>query len=148
LVAEAVRQALVGLGFDSSKVEMDGFAGFNIYTAVGTHGTPFNLVVGIGSCADRPDPASPIGQALRGFGDFSPSSAAYNRAFQVLTRSLKGKARVRALGRFDVALATNLAPVAVLWAWNDLTFFSDRVEPASLVFTPGYGVSLTALRLK
>ena len=42
----------------------------------------------------------------------------------------------------------NLAPVAVLSVGNDFTFFSDRVDPASLKYSPLFGWSLTALRLK
>jgi ABC-type oligopeptide transport system substrate-binding subunit len=147
-VAEAVRQALVGLGFAPSRIEMRGFAGFDIYLAVGTRGAPFDLVVGMAFCSDFPDPASLIGQALTGPGDFSANDAAYNRALRLLSRTLKGKARLRALGRFDLGLMNNLAPVAVLWASNDVSFFSDRVDPASLKFSPVYRWSLTALRFK
>lgn len=149
LQAEAVRQALVGLGFDPSRIEMKGFAGFDIYQAVGTRGTPFDLVVGTAFCVDlSSDPASFIDPALHGTGDFDPANAAYNRAFDVLSRKLKGKARVRALGRFDVQLMKNLAPLAVLSVTNNLTFFSDRVDPASLHYSPAFGWSITALRLK
>ena len=42
----------------------------------------------------------------------------------------------------------NFAPVAVLSVSNDLTFFSDRVDPESLRYSPDYGWSFTALRLK
>ena len=42
----------------------------------------------------------------------------------------------------------NLAPVAVLSVSEDMTFFSNRVDPASLAYLPGVGWSLTALRLK
>jgi hypothetical protein len=147
-VAEAVRQALVGLGFDSSKVEMHGYAGFNLYTAVGTRGAPFDLVVGIGFCPDYPDPASLIGQALKGMGDFSPADRAYDTAFGVLSRKLKGNARIRALGRFDVQVMKNLAPVAVVSVSNDFAFFSDRVVSSSLKYAPSFGWSFTALRLK
>ena len=66
LQAEAVRQALVGLGFDPSRIEMHGFAGFDIYQAVGTRGTPFDLVVGTAFCVDHSsDPASFIDAALQ-----------------------------------------------------------------------------------
>jgi hypothetical protein len=41
-----------------------------------------------------------------------------------------------------------LAPVAVLWVSNDLTSFSNRVDPASLRYSRVYGWSFTALRLK
>jgi ABC-type transport system substrate-binding protein len=152
--AEAVRQALIGLGFDSSKVEMLGYSGFDLYTAAGTPGAPFDLVVGIGFCPDSPpyypDPASLISLGLSGLGlgDFNPANKAYNRAFDVLSRKLKGNARTRALGRFDVQLMKNLAPVAVLSVTNQFTFFSDRVDPASLAYSPASGWSLTAIRLK
>lgn len=147
-VAEQVRQALVGLGFDPAKIDMRGYAGFDIYQAVGTPGSPLDLAVGMASCADSSDPAILIAQALNGWGDWSPADPGYSKALRVLSRTLKGKARIRALGRFDVQVMKNLAPVAVLWSSNDLSFFSDRVDPASLVRSPISGWSLTALRLK
>ena len=149
LQAEAVRQALVDLGFDPSKIEMHGFAGFDIYQAIDTPGTTLDLAVSTGFCIDHSsDPASFIGFALRMPGDFGPASKAYNRAFDVLSRKLKGKARIRALGRFDVQLMKNLAPMAVLAVSEDFTFFSDRVDPATLAYLPSVGWNLTALRLK
>ena len=152
LTAEAVRQALVGLGFDASRIEMRGFSGYDLYTAADTHGTPFDLVVGMGFSVPMPsaDPAAFVGEGLvgLGLGDFDPANAAYNKAFHILSRTLKGKARLRALGRFDVQVMKNFAPVAVLSVSNDLTFFSDRVDPASLRYSPDYGWSFTALRLK
>jgi len=150
ITAQAVRQALVDLGFDPARIEMRGYAGFDIYQAVGTHGTTIDLVAGIGYCATAlsADPASFIGPVLTGVGDFDPGNAAYSRALDLLSRKLKGKARLRALGRFDVQVMKNLAPVAVLSVGSDLTFFSDRVDPASLKYSPDYGWSLTALRLK
>jgi ABC-type oligopeptide transport system substrate-binding subunit len=150
---KAVRQALVGLGFDASKVEMRGYAGFDLYLAAGTRGTTLDLVVGVGLCPDTfgtPDAASLIGQVLigDGLGDFSPGSSLYNKAFRALTTKLKGKARVRALGRFDVQVMKNFAPVAVVAVTNDLTLFSDRVDPSSLKYSPASRWSFTALRLK
>ncbi|TML54505.1 MAG: ABC transporter substrate-binding protein [Actinobacteria bacterium] len=152
LTAEAVRQALVGLGFDASRIEMRGFSGYDLYTAADTHGTPFDLVVGMGFGVPMPsaDPASFVGEGLvgLGLGDFDPANASYNKAFHILSRTLNGKARLRALGRFDVQVMKNFAPVAVLSVSNDLTFFSDRVDPESLRYSPDYGWSFTALRLK
>ena len=58
LLAEAVRQALVDLGFDPSRIEMHGFAGFDFYEAIGIRGTPLDLAVGAGFCIDHSfDPA-------------------------------------------------------------------------------------------
>jgi peptide/nickel transport system substrate-binding protein len=152
LTAEAVRQALVALGFDPSRIELRGFSGYDLYTAADTHGTPFDLVVGMGFGVPMPsaDPAWFVGEGLigLGLGDFNPANAAYNKAFHILSRTLKGKARLRALGRFDVQVMKNFAPVAVLSVSNNLAFFSDRVDPASLRYSPDYGWSLTTLRLK
>jgi ABC-type transport system substrate-binding protein len=147
-VAERVRQALVGVGFESSRIEMRGYAGFDLIVAISGANPPIDLVVGVGSCSPSPDPASLIGATLNMPGPFGPGNAAYSKAFDILSRKLKGKARVRALGRFDVQVMKNLAPVAMLWTSNDLTFLSDRVDPASLRYSSGYGWSLTALRLK
>lgn len=147
-VAKQLQRALVGLGFEPSRIDMRGYAGFDLYVAIGGTNPPIDLVVGVGYCSESADPASLIGQTLNMPGPFGPANAAYSKAFAVLSRTLKGKARVRALGRFDVQLMKNLAPVAVVWASNDLTFFSDRVEPASLTYSPVYLWSFTALRLK
>jgi len=147
-VAEQVRRALVGLGFEPSQIDMRGYAGFDIYQAIGGANPPIDLVVGVGYCSPSPDPASIIGPTLKMPGPFGPANAAYTKAFDVLSRRLKGKARVRALGRFDIQVMKYLAPVAMLAASNDLAFFSDRVDPATLRYSPGSGWSLTALRLK
>lgn len=147
-VAERVRQALVGLGFESSRIDMRGYAGFDLIIAISGANPPIDLVAGVGYCPPSPDPASLIGATLNMPAPFGPGNVAYSKAFDILSRKLKGKARVRALGRFDVQVMKNLAPVAMLWASNDLTFFSDRVDPASLRYSPGYGWSFTALRLK
>ncbi len=148
LAADAARQALIGIGFDPSRIEMHGFAGFDFYLALGRANPPFDLAVGTQLCPEYPDPASLIGQALNMRGPFGPASPAFTKAFNILSRTLKGKARIRALGRFDLGVTKSLAPVAMLWFSDDLSFFSDRVDPASLEFAPGYRWSLTALRLK
>jgi hypothetical protein len=127
---------------------MRSYAGFDLYEAIGGANPPIDLVVGVGACSSSPDPASFIGPTLNLPGPFGPANGAYSKAFNVLSRTLKGKARLRALGRFDVQVMKTLAPVAMLTASNDLTFFSDRVDPASLRYAPGSGWSFTALRLK
>ncbi len=145
--AEMIHQALIDLGFDPSRIDMQGFAGPSFIEAVAGTNPPFDLVVGIGLCSDTPDPATLL-QPWLSFGPFSPQSAAYRRKLEALSRALKGKARLRALGRFDLELTKKLAPSAMLSTSNDLTFFSDRVDPASLAYSPVYRWSFTALRLK
>ena len=51
--AQIVRQNLIDIGFDPNMV---GFAGGDIYNAIGTRGEPFDLAVSIGWCSDYPDP--------------------------------------------------------------------------------------------
>jgi ABC-type transport system substrate-binding protein len=144
-----VRQALLDLGFDPSRIYMQGFAGFNIYEALGVKNPPFDLVAGAGfGCADSADPATLLRQVVKARGAFAPGNAAYSRKLDALSHGLKGKARLRALGRFDLEVTKKLAPVAMLSAGNDLSFFSDRVDPASLRYSPVYRWSFTAIRLK
>ena len=48
---------------------------------------------------------------------------------------LKGNARAAALGKLDLEIMRNVAPVAVTNIYNNRYFFSDRVRPRSLVST-------------
>src|SRR6266498_597437 len=121
-----IHQALIDLGFYPSRTDMQGFAGPSFLEAVAGTNPPFDLVVGIGLCSDTPDPATLL-QPWLSFGPFSPQSAAYRRKLE---------------------LTKKLAPSAMLSTSNDLTFFSDRVDPASLAYSPVYRWSFTALRLK
>jgi hypothetical protein len=60
LDAQLLRQELIALGFDQSRIDMVGYAGFDIYTAAGTPGAPFDLILGVGYCDDTGDSASTL----------------------------------------------------------------------------------------
>ena len=52
---QLIRDELAQIGFDVTGV---GFAGGDIYTAIGTRGEPFDLAVSVGWCGDYYDPAN------------------------------------------------------------------------------------------
>jgi ABC-type transport system substrate-binding protein len=144
--AQLVRQTLIDLGFDQSRIEMTGFSGFDLFQAIGTPGAPYDLAVGIGICADSGDAADFLAFFLEQ-GDWSPDNPVYRKMLESISSRLKGKARLAALGRFDLELMRKVAPVVPLATSSDRSFFSARVNPKSLVYTR-YGWSIPALRFK
>ena len=59
------------------------------------------------------------------------------------------EARLKALGKLDLEIMKKLAPVAVMRTYNNRYFFSDRVDPRSLVYQQVYlDWSIPALALK
>ena len=57
--------------------------------------------------------------------------------------------RAKALGKLDIAIMKNVAPLAPMGYYNNLFFFSNRVDPRSLVYSPVYtDWSIPALSLK
>ena len=145
--AQIVRQDLINLGFEPANITMKGFSGGNIYTAMGIRGNDADLGVSMGWCSDFPgvDPASVIWSAF-----------SYAHAIPPLWKSkieaasrLVGPARLRAFGRLDLDLMKKVAPVAVERTYNNRYFFSDRVDPKSLVYISVYSDwSIPALALK
>jgi ABC-type oligopeptide transport system substrate-binding subunit len=131
--AEQVRRTLIDLGFDSANIAMRGFTGGNIYDAMGKRGSDFDLAVSLGWC-DYPG----TGDASAFLpGPFFPNNAKYRNKIAAALR-LEGKARSTALGRLDLEIMRNVAPVAVTNTYNNLYFFSNRVDPSSLSFHKVY----------
>ncbi len=142
---EKVRRTLINLGFDPANITMKGFTGGDIYTAMGRRGSDFDLAVSLGWCSDYPstDDASSFLP-----GPFFPNNAKYRNKIAAALR-LKGKARATALGRLDLEIMRNVAPVAVTNTYNNLYFFSNRVDPRSLRYHRVYqDWSIPALGLK
>jgi ABC-type oligopeptide transport system substrate-binding subunit len=141
--AEKVRRTLINLGFDPANITMKGFTGGDIYTAISTRGSDFDLAVSVGWCSDYPDPGSTF---LSG-PFFSPSPKYRNKIAAALR--LRGKAQATALGKLDLEITRNVAPVAVTTTYNNLYFFSNRVDPRSLRYHGVYhDWSIPALALK
>jgi hypothetical protein len=80
-------------------------------------------------------------------GDWSADSGFYRTSLASISRRLKGQARLKALGRFDLEIMRKLAPVVPLYTSTDSSFFSARVNPSSLAYTR-YGWSIPALKLR
>jgi peptide/nickel transport system substrate-binding protein len=140
--AEKVRRTLINLGFDPANITMKGFTGGDIYTAIFRKGSDFDLAVSVGWCSDFPDPGSFLP------GPFFPPSSKYRNKIAAALR-LKGTAQATALGKLDLEITRNVAPVAVTTAYNNLYFFSNRVDPRSLRYHLVYhDWSIPALALK
>ncbi len=141
--APLVRNDLIRLGFPASKITMKGYPGADIYVA-----TDFDLGVSLGWCADSMDPAPFLGSFLNSAGDLGPVSDKYKRRLAAANR-LGGDARLQALGKLDLDIVRNLAPVVVMRTYNNRYFFSNRVNPRSLVYSGIYSDwSIPALALK
>jgi hypothetical protein len=95
-----------------------------------------------GWCSESPDPHEFLtAPPLLSSSDYAAKIRAANR--------LSGAARLKAFGKLDLEITTNLAPVAVMHTYNSRQFFSDRVDPRSLRFHIAYsGWSIPAAALK
>jgi ABC-type oligopeptide transport system substrate-binding subunit len=144
--AEEVRRALLYVGFAYDNITMKGFRGADIYDAMGKRGSEFDMAISLGWCASVVE-----GSAFLPFGGvppFFPDLPQYRSKIAAALR-LKGNARVAALGKLDLDIMRNVAPVAVTNTFNNLYFFSDRVDPRSLKFHTVYeDWSIPALALK
>jgi peptide/nickel transport system substrate-binding protein len=136
--AQRVRQALINLGFAAQNVEMKPFNEFPPQNS--------DLLVGYGWCADSPDPYDWLsGLFASSWAQLFPG---YLSKIEAANR-LAGDARLRALGKLDLEITNKLAPVAVTQTYNNVYFFSSRVNPRSLVYHSVYSDwSIPALALK
>jgi ABC-type oligopeptide transport system substrate-binding subunit len=132
--AELVRRDLIRLGFDPANIEMKPFDD----PPVGA----WDLMVGLGWCADLPDPASFIR------GAYLPLDSTYQAKLDAADH-LRGNARLKALGKLDLEITKKVAPVAVMNTYNNRFFFSARVNPRSLKYHRVYqDWSIPSLALK
>jgi ABC-type oligopeptide transport system substrate-binding subunit len=144
--AQLVRRDLIRLGFKPRNITMKPYSGADIYDAMGVRGSPLDLGVSMGLCSDYPEPGEP----LRWFvgGSFGVDSPKYLRRLAAAER-LSPNARLRALGKLDLEITRNLAPAVAMRSYNNRYFFSNRVAPRSLAWSPIYqDWSIPALALK
>ena len=142
--AEIVRRALLSIGFDYANITMKGFPGGEIYDAMGRAGSDFDLAVSLGWCNVQGSPFLPFG----GVPPFFPDLPQYRGKIAAALR-LEGNARAAALGKLDLDIMRNVAPVAVTNIYNNRYFFSNRVDPRSLEYHRVYqDWSIPALALK
>lgn len=140
--AQIVRDALIQLGFDPAKIVMKGFSGAQIYDAMGVKGNDADIGVSMGWCSDYPDDSF-LSPAL-----FYTQFHGYDAKIAA-ARKLPPAQRAKALGKLDIQLMKNVAPLAPMGYYNSLFFFSNRVDPRSLVYSGVYqDFSIPALSLK
>jgi ABC-type transport system substrate-binding protein len=146
--AQIVRQDLINLGFQPDNITMKGFTGGNIYTAWGVRGNDADLGVSMGWCSDYPDSADPAAMIQGGLVFSQMNLPRWRKKLEAASR-LGGPERLSAYRRLDLALMRQVAPVAVMRTYNNRFFFSDRVDPKSLVYQAIYlDWSIPALALK
>jgi ABC-type transport system substrate-binding protein len=136
LQADLVRHDLIQLGFKPQNITMKGYAGGELYTAMGTRGTDLDMGVSMGFCGDLLDSYG----VLKGF---AAGNARYSRKVDAARK------RPKILGRLDLEITRNLAPAAAMRTYNSLYFFSERVAPRSLAYNRVYqDWSIPVLALK
>jgi ABC-type oligopeptide transport system substrate-binding subunit len=147
--AQLVRADLIKLGFKAANIKLKGFSGADIYDAVGKRSTDLDLGVGLGWCGDYAlDAAFLLRDVLEPANVVGVDAPRYRQKLAAALK-LKGFAESRALGRLDVEVMKDLAPIAVLSTYSNRYFFSSRVDPKSLVYENVYADwSIPALALK
>jgi peptide/nickel transport system substrate-binding protein len=154
--AQIVRAGLIQLGFSPNNINMKGFSGGNIYTAMGERGTPADMGVSMGWCSDYPDPYDWLNILLYGPGIQASNNVNYSymnipkwNAKMAAAAKLVGPNRYKTYGKLDIDIMKQVAPVAVTRTYNTRYFFSNRVNPKSLVFSKAYAdFSIGAMALK
>jgi oligopeptide transport system substrate-binding protein len=150
--AQIVRQDLINLGFEPANITMRGYSG-------GWRGNPMadaDIGVSMGWCSDYPDPYDWINVLLGGDTVDEEFTVNYshmdlpkwNARMEAASR-LVGPKRYKVYGQMDLDIMRQVAPMAVERTYNNRYFFSDRVNPKSLLYQGIYqDWSIPALALK
>jgi len=154
--AQIVKQDLRNLGFSENNITMKPFSGGNIYTAMGVRGNDADLGVSMGWCSDYPDPYDWINILLYGKTIQAENNVNYsyfnhpkwNKRMENAAR-LVGPKRLAVYGQMDLDIMKQAAPMAIERTYNNRYFFSNKVNPKSLVYQGIYqDWSIGALALK
>ena len=139
---ELLRDELVRMGFKPENVTFkliepwDGGAGKVVM--------PYDIGVTTGWCSEYLDPETFLEPLLY----FTPARGVVTAELPKIRR-LAPDARMRALGRLDVRLIRDFAPIVAMRTYNSRYLFSARVDPRSLVYSGPYSDwSIPALALK
>jgi ABC-type transport system substrate-binding protein len=153
--AQVVRQDLINLGFQPDNITMKGVWG-EIYDPLGVRGNDADLAVSRAWCSDYPDPYEFMNVLFDG-NLLMPQNNVnwsymdlpkWNRRMEAAAR-LVGPKRFKVYGRLDLDIMRQVAPVAVERTYNNRYFFSNRVDPRSLVYLGIYqDWSIPALEVK
>jgi len=154
--AQIVKQDLVNLGFKSNNITMKGYSGGDIYTAMGVRTNPLDMGVSMGWCSDYPDPYDWINILLYGKSIQAENNVNYsymhikkwNTKMEKAAR-LVGPTRLKVYGNLDISIMKQVAPMAIERTYNNRYFFSNRVNPKSLIYQGIYqDWSIPGLALK
>jgi len=154
--AQIVRQDLINLGFSAGNITMKGFSGADIYDAMGRRGNDADMGVSMGWCSDYPDPYDWINVLLYGGNIVDENnvnysyfnSSTWNKRMENAAR-LVGPNRLKVYGQLDLDIMSKAAPMAAERTYNNRYFFSNRVNPKSLVYQGIYqDWSIPAMALK
>lgn len=142
--AQIVRRDLIRLGFDPGRIVMKGFSGAQIYDAIGMKGADYDVGVSMGWCSAYPD-SSFLAGFLQAVNLHDPE---LEHKLEAASKLPPG-ARAAALGKLDVEIMKKVAPIAPMGYYDNLFYFSNRVDPRSLKYQAVYqDFSIPALSLK
>jgi ABC-type transport system substrate-binding protein len=150
--AQIVRRDLINLGFEPGNITMQPHSGGGWWDPM----EDADIGVSMGWCSDYPDPYDWINILLDGKTVHDENTVNYsrmnlpqwNKKMEAAAR-LVGPKRFKVYGQMDLDLMTQVAPMAVERTYNNRYFFSDRVNPKSLVYEGIYqDWSIPALALK
>ena len=149
--AAIVRQDLIDLGFDPANITMkqQGWYDFDPMKDA-------DIGVSMGWCSDYPDPYDWLNILLSGRNLLHENNVNYSKmdlpkwnAKMEAAAKLVGAKRYKVYGELDLEIMRKVAPIAVERTYNNRYFFSDRVDPKSLVYQGIYSDwSIPALALK
>ena len=113
------------------------------------NGNWWDMEISTAWCQDYPDPYDFfIPRLLKSDFPGYINSAKWRRRIRT-ARKLVGPVRLKTFGKLDIQLMNQYAPVAVTRTYNNLSFFSNRVDPRSLRWKTVYGDwDYAAIRLK
>ena len=153
---QIVRQDLINIGFEPQNIIGKGMSGGYWWDPMTRKGTDADLGVSYGWCSDFPDPYEWINRLFDGeqIGEdynlnFSNMDLpAWNRKMEAAAK-LVGPKRYQVYGQLDLDLMRQVAPIAAMRTYNNRYFFSNRVDPKSLVYQGIYqDFSIPAMGLK
>jgi ABC-type transport system substrate-binding protein len=154
--AQIVRRDLIQMGFKAGNINMKPYSGADIYDAMGVRGNPLDMGVSMGWCSDYPDPYDWINILLYGPSIQAENNVNYsymnipkwNKKMAQAAR-LVGPKRLTVYGNLDLTIMKQVAPMAVERTYNNRYFFSNKVNPKSLIYQGIYqDWSIPAMALK